>query len=177
MRWYAVLFWGWVIGSAAVWLWRRMNHKPSANPPTTEVMSSPLRLTAADPADTTAPRSLGRDTESSESRSVLTNLPTLLAGVSLPCGLAPLTHGQANLNFDSAAVFATDSASFEETKKKLLEEISGLGFEIVPIDQDTFRAHKPEGDLEIEFFGTTELNRDFSTATNGATVVEIRLAT
>lgn len=167
MRWYAFLFWAWALISVVILLRRRLGAKNaaiSASGPTT-------RTPALSPVTTTPRQQPSTPTPDQQS------LASLLKGIQLPCGLAPLTHSLGATSLDKVAIFATDSASYEETKKELGAEITRLGFELTPLDETTVRAHNNTGDLEIEFFSSTNLERDFSTAAYGSTVVEIRVAT
>jgi hypothetical protein len=105
-------------------------------------------------------------------------LPELLAGISLPHDLVPLTQSDVSVDLSSHIVVYTHSASAEAVTNAMCAELERLGYEIDRESMLKLRATGERGGVLVEIHpdGPAVLDgtaRRFPTATDGSVVVEI----
>lgn len=188
MRWYAVLFWIWVVASLAIFVWRRLNRPrddtPALDPEPTE---SPLTkqwappppdpdapvadvvATPGDPSPDPGPAApppgggspTARAPSAGASSTGAPSLAELLQGISLPHDLVPLTQALPASGPVTSLVAATSTASPEQVGAALADEIERLGYVVSTTGAQTAMAEGPRGAIEIE------VHPNASTATDG----------
>lgn len=108
-------------------------------------------------------------------------LGELLAGITLPHELVPLTQLGPTTDIASHLVVATDRASAETVREGLTDELERLGYSVVWTAITTALAEGPRGQVAVVVHpdGSTVLDggtRRFPSATTGTVVVELRVA-
>lgn len=179
MRWYAVLFYLWLLVSVVVLVRRRLgraadraDHLDDLSPP------RPDHSLAERPWP--RPGEAGPPTVPHVERPVSTDtpLPRLLEGIRLPADLAPLTHlGPAPAG--ERLVLVTRSAPAAVVAAALADELERLGYEVASLTDTVAVARGERGAVEVEVHpdgATAELDgvRRFPTADEGSVVVELR---
>lgn len=204
MRWYAILFWIWLVVSLVILVLRRTGGARGRDATEPAAVADPLsRSWAPPPADPDAPLdppSDGRagvagldDTTatappshpaddasvpSSPAPSGPATLPDLLAGIALPHDLVPLTqHGVTDMS--RHLVLATDRAGADVVREGLVDELRRLGYDVVPTGPLDVVAEGPRGRIAAEIHPSAAAVVDggtprFPTALPGTVVVELR---
>jgi hypothetical protein len=193
MRWYAVLFWIWVVASLGIFVWRRVNgsndendamdaEEPSlaltkqwapppldpdlassSDPPDPAAMTTPGPTAAAEPSPTDGPNTGAVPPTPPPVRGA--TLAELLSGITLPLGLVPLTQSAPTSGPSTSIVVATDAAGAEQVDAALTEAISSLGYTVRSTGPHTSVAEGPRGAVEIE------LHPRAATAAEGGTLL------
>ncbi|QGG95161.1 hypothetical protein [Actinomarinicola tropica] len=199
MEWYAVLFWIWLVVSLAILVLRRLNvigtssrtEEPPAVDPASRVWAPPPTDPDApltpDPAPGGAPASppVPSSIRVEEVPAAHVPPPTratlaeLLAGITLPHELVPLTQSLDSTDLATHLVVATTRATPEVVGTGLAEELEKLGYEVRSLDDRRAVAEGERGrvSLEIHPDGATVMDggaRRFPTAESGSVVVELR---
>lgn len=107
-------------------------------------------------------------------------LPELLAGITLPHELVPLTQLDARVDVATHVVVATEKASAELVRTGMIDELERLGYEIEHISMMHLAASGPRGRVLVDIHpdgpGVTESGTArFPTAPQGSVVVELRV--
>jgi hypothetical protein len=194
MRWYAILFWLWVLISLAILVLRRLNGSRRDDEAPEAPSSALTKEWAPPPADPSVPtpeagptaapdpvsNDVPRPVPASAPRSAPMSIVGLLEGISLPHGLVPLTQSSAS-GLGSTLVACTDTASPEDVGTALADELERLGYSITTTGDQTALADGPRGTIEIEIHPSSSTAVDggtlrFPTAPPGSVVVEMRAA-
>lgn len=206
MRWYAILFWIWVVVSLGILVWRRVNGsgEDDGDVLVEEPSSALTKQWAPPPPDPEAPAAPGAPFESDPSTDdqrtppagpppppasdpspppsrVGTTLAELLSGITLPHGLVPLTQSLPASGPATSIVVATESAGPEQVATALADEIEGLGYTVRTTGEHTALAEGPRGAVEIEIHPHAGASAEggslrFPTAGANSVVVELRVA-
>ena len=143
--------------------------------------------TAGDPdtdlVDSTTPPPTTVDAAHSEPPTSLSGAPTLpelLAGITLPHELVPLTQLDADIDLSSHIIVATEKARAEVVRDGLVDELERLGYEIEHETMMHLIATGPRGRVLIDVHPdgprATEAGvARFPTALEGSVVVELRV--
>jgi len=139
-------------------------HQPAAAAPTA----------AGDPA----PRASDESGPALVGSAPRATLPELLAGITLPHELVPLTQGDVAVDLATHVVVTTDKASAEQVTGSMCSELEKLGYDIDRQSMLTLRATGPRGAVRVEVHpdGAAVLDgslRRFPTAREGSVVVEL----
>ena len=191
MRWYAVLFWLWVVISLGIFLWRRLNGTRHDDEAPEAPSSALTKEWAPPPLDPEAPppdgvagseevpssAALPRPEPTPAPRSAPASIVALLEGIALPHGLVPLTQSSTS-GPGSTLVAATDTARPEDVGAALADELERLGYAITTTGDQTALAEGPRGSIEIEIHPSSSSAVDggslrFPTAPPGSVVVEM----
>lgn len=201
MRWYAVLFWIWVVASLGVFLWRRVNASDADEQAEDQPPSALTKQWAPPPPDPDAPperadEDVAAPADSSPARPTVPgtiaaagpassgappSLADLLQGIALPCDLVPLTQSVTTTGPMTELVAGTTSARADEVGTALADEIERLGYTVSTINDRLALAEGPRGAVEIEIHPDAGSATDggalkFPTAESGTVVVELRVA-
>lgn len=179
MEWYAVLFWIWLVVSVVILVLRRMgvvggDRTTSSEPERADPLA---RTWAPPPPDPDAP--VVAASPAPAPAVAAPTLADLLAGITLPHELVPLTQSAATADPANHLVVSTTRASAEAVTAGLAEELEGLGYTVSTTGPRTILAEGPRGQVaaEIHADGATVMEggaRRFPTAESGAVVVELR---
>jgi hypothetical protein len=195
MRWYAMLFWLWVVISLGIFVWRRLNgtrHDDEAPEAPSSALTKewapppvdPEAPTAGDPTsddaspqDRPPPEHVLSPEPPPVGRPASTSIVELLEGISLPHGLVPLTQSSPT-GPGSTLVAATDTAPPEDVGTALADELERLGYTITTTGDQTALAQGRRGTIEIEIHPSSSTAVDggtlrFPTAPPGSVVVEM----
>ncbi|MDZ7677204.1 MAG: hypothetical protein U5K29_01475 [Acidimicrobiales bacterium] len=107
-------------------------------------------------------------------------LPELLAGITLPHELVPLTQLDARVDVATHVIVATEKASAEVVRTGMIDELERLGYDIEHVSMMHLVASGPRGRVLIDIHpdgpGATEAGvARFPTALEGSVVVELRV--
>lgn len=179
VRWYAVLFYLWLLVSVVILVRRRLGraadraeHLDDAPPPPPDRSLAERPWPRPDEAAAPAVPHVARPATSDAP------LPRLLEGIHLPADLAPLTHlGPAPPG--DRLVLVTRSAPPEVVASALADELERLGYAVASLTDTVAVARGERGAVEVEVHAdaaTAELDgaRRFPTADDDAVVVELR---
>lgn len=106
-------------------------------------------------------------------------LPELLAGITLPYGLVPLTQSSGSHDLATHIVVATSSAPADEVTQGLTDELERLGYTVSRTGQYLRLAEGSRGEVGFEVHPNAASVVDsgaprFPTAAPGTVVVELR---
>ncbi|MFP4511374.1 MAG: hypothetical protein ACLFRV_00340 [Acidimicrobiales bacterium] len=107
-------------------------------------------------------------------------LPELLAGITLPHELVPLTQLDTRIDVATHVIVATEKASAEVVRDGMIDELERLGYDIEHESMMHLVATGPRGRVLIDIHpdgpGVTEAGvARFPTAPEGSVVVELRV--
>ncbi len=106
-------------------------------------------------------------------------LPELLAGITLPHELVPLTQLDANVDVSTRVIVATEKAGAEEVRRGLVDELERLGYTVEHATMLQLIATGERGRVFLDIHADGPAVTDggicrFPTAPEGSVVVEIR---
>lgn len=141
---------------------------PSADAPTEPAPREPTPTLTPTPAAATGGPVPGGAT-----------LPELLAGITLPHELVPLTQLDASVDIASRIIVATGSASADQVRQGLIDELERLGYTVEHSTMLALVATGERGRVYLDIHADGPATTDggaprFPTAPEGSVVVEIR---